>query len=813
MQEKEIEDVFKKFLSRLNDEDKTYADLIQSMQHFNKRVKESVVETKLLTGIIRKQNASYTDTEEVMSNYRKAVAEIGDALTEEEKRVRDIEANKAKDEGLRAVREKNILAAKQNFAVGIMNVTQQVVTGVATATADLVKSMQNNTGGVGFATSGLKLGVDAITGAITTTTSSISHLGTALSIMSKSIFGKVGGLVIEAAGSAVGGSAKVASEAVKAGIDILSREIEKAMETYSAAASAGAIFANGATEFRKASHDAGLSVVTMSNIIKNNSESLYVSGLNLGAATKKISDVFKVGSENFKRSLFNLGYSLEEQGALIAETMKYLSIAGADLRSLDNNTIRIETEKYAMNLKTISAITGEDAKKRMEESRRAMANSAIQEKLAKMDPETRKKFQVDLAKVDENLKQQVLQLIVFGNVLEHNLASAIGIAPEVGFALEKVANSLGKGGTEADEAVTAFKSTFKAAVDAGKFSQLGIAALSPIASQAAEVDKTLQSLTLGAQQGSKIVGGVSEIVSSLTSMKNTSDELTGNLSTLNIQAASLTSTLEKRLNEHLPKFATFLEQVNNAMIKFVDDAGKWLSGKNTSVDKAEQPGLSRETITNIGTGMGAILGVLRGAAAGAAAGAPAGPMGMAVGAGAGAFAGYGVGELTGIAMEKAVYPAISYIKSLFSSREGKAFGGISSGPNTGYLEKLHGTEAVIPLPDGKTVPVNLTFPKDINYIAPEPKERMLFTRDLNLDKLTTQVSLVKNSIDELTNNMPTLTIPPEFKTSMELSNASLKEVIREQTVLIRDYNEKLERLLSVATDNKNINQQILNATY
>ena len=32
-------------------------------------------------------------------------------------------------------------------------------------------------------------------------------------------------------------------------------------------------------------------------------------------------------------------------------------------------------------------------------------------------------------------------------------------------------------------------------------------------------------------------------------------------------------------------------------------------------------------------------------------------------------------------------------------------GGIATGPKSGYSATLHGTEAVIPLPDGKTVPV------------------------------------------------------------------------------------------------------------
>jgi hypothetical protein len=45
--------------------------------------------------------------------------------------------------------------------------------------------------------------------------------------------------------------------------------------------------------------------------------------------------------------------------------------------------------------------------------------------------------------------------------------------------------------------------------------------------------------------------------------------------------------------------------------------------------------------------------------------------------------------------------------ALFSDGKGQAMGGISTGPVSGYTEVLHGTEAVVPLPDNKTIPVSL----------------------------------------------------------------------------------------------------------
>jgi len=50
------------------------------------------------------------------------------------------------------------------------------------------------------------------------------------------------------------------------------------------------------------------------------------------------------------------------------------------------------------------------------------------------------------------------------------------------------------------------------------------------------------------------------------------------------------------------------------------------------------------------------------------------------------------------------------IESIKRLKEGSEFatGGISTGPDSGYNVKLHGTEAVVPLPDGNSIPVSLT---------------------------------------------------------------------------------------------------------
>jgi len=51
------------------------------------------------------------------------------------------------------------------------------------------------------------------------------------------------------------------------------------------------------------------------------------------------------------------------------------------------------------------------------------------------------------------------------------------------------------------------------------------------------------------------------------------------------------------------------------------------------------------------------------------------------------------------------------------SGEGHAKGGVVTGSKQGFPATLHGTEAVVPLPDNKAIPVNLTMPKSLTRIV------------------------------------------------------------------------------------------------
>lgn len=71
---------------------------------------------------------------------------------------------------------------------------------------------------------------------------------------------------------------------------------------------------------------------------------------------------------------------------------------------------------------------------------------------------------------------------------------------------------------------------------------------------------------------------------------------------------------------------------------------------------------------------------------------------------------------------------------------GYQYGGVASGPKSGYMSMLHGTEAVIPLPGGRSVPVEMTGMSD-------KIGEQVGMMSAQLDRLDEMVSLMRTSND------------------------------------------------------------------
>ena len=462
-------------------------------------------------------------------------------------------------------------------------------------------------------------------------------------------------------GEALSAFSNAVSDAAKFAIKTLTTEVEKQISSYHIMTSAGAMFTDGMTGMMKTSGDAGISIKTMSDIVKNNSESMYRSGMSIAEATKKVGKTYREGGDQFKNSLINLGYSIEEQGGLITETMQYMKIAGRNVEAMTGGEIAAATQSYATNLKMIAGITGEDAKKKVDQAREASANAAVQAKLAQMDEKTREQFILDLAVVPDALKAAVMQQKVLGAVVDKNANIMMATVPGLAGNIKGFADGLGQGVDGMGKHKEALAKNIEMANKEGSSTAaMGIASIAGLSGSAVEASNALTQLTLSLQKGALKEGDTSKLRKEVEGTKNTTDATANEFAKLQIQGAELTATLEKGVNVHLKEYGRLLAATNEQMIKGLGKAG---SAINDLVSDGPNWGGAAKGAMSLGT-TGALIGSMV---------AP-GP-GTAIGGGIGVAAG-GIAGALGV---------------------GFADGGIASGSPAGFMEKLHGTELVVPM--------------------------------------------------------------------------------------------------------------------
>ena len=310
---------------------------------------------------------------------------------------------------------KNIELAKQSWekfgAVSTklgVDLTRQLLS----STGSILKGIQSGSDGIQMATSIATAGLGMMNTGIQGAAGAGAAAGEAMAAMGGKA--RVAGLALQGLSMAAGLAGKAFTEYEKFKIEFMSKEAEKTVSSFRALSSSGAMFAEGLDGARQATKETGLSMDTLSNIQKNNAQSISSAGLGMAAGFKLMTKTFSgpAGAE-MKNSLMNLGYTFEEQGELVSKTMEQLRRSGQDPLKAD---IQASTREYAVNLRTIAAITGKDAKARMEQAKKVETMAAVRAKLMKMEREgnagASQKFRDAVAKMDEKDATSFSQMFV-----------------------------------------------------------------------------------------------------------------------------------------------------------------------------------------------------------------------------------------------------------------------------------------------------------------------------------------------------------------------------------------------------------------
>lgn len=705
---------------------------------FVKTMREAGSATKIFQNIITGQRVDFAEAA------KKARDEL-DRLSEQYKQSESEEAKRQileqQRETKRAAMFNSFGAAMTNASLGLIKFGKTTLDSVGSAGAQLARSLQSSGNGMQMGAGLLTAGVDLANSAAQGLSGGITSLGTGMMTFLKGPW-KMLGAGVTGLGAILGGLSNSVARLAKFGIDVLQVELERTLRGFRETTRSGALFADGLEGMRRAAGAAMLTVEQFANVLSKHSEDLALLGFGVTKGAQRMGDVMVKGGDRMRIQLLNLGYSFEEQAGLVAETMSMMRGMGGPLRATDAEIVE-QTTKYAESLRLIAGITGEDAKRKMDQAKQQARVLGFQQWLAGKDEKQRQNIIAAMSQMTDLDRKNFMDRAVLGTVVNKEGAifeSTIKGARQRGEDFYRMAEQGNLNAESAARLIAESGSVIKESTMGQK--SLGIAAYVLGGQLGVVADGMLQNV----EQAQKYTAdSVAAMVEAVKQQKETTNDLTKSLNEAATAAQKMAIDFQKLLDPFLKMYADVTKMMMTQIQETFEEMRKQIVGMVTGEkvpenkrmqefkkgvgEKAAETEAVGSTVKNIGfgaMGLGALT-TLAGLATtftgfGAAAGVPlmaAGGKMMLGGAGV-AVAGKTV-EGAGEFAKQQVEQESNFLRDI-----GKMFGyrrgGVSRGPDEGYLQKLHGTEAVIPLPDGKEIPVKLDIPRTMVADIAKPGE-------------------------------------------------------------------------------------------
>lgn len=510
---------------------------------------------------------------------------------------------------------------------------------------------------------------------------------------------------IPVVGGAVGGVVDALSTAAKAAIDfaasvlkmanqVFANEFKKSADMLHNFTKAGASFAGGMLEMRNIAHDSGVGMETFSKIVSTSGEEIRTMGLNqadgaraVAAGMKALTSTVGNSGNNLRDEMLALGYTYEEQGAIVAQMGAQMKAQGQNIKNLAPSELARQTKEYATNLKVISDITGQDAKKLQEKARAESMRGAL---MGKLDANQQKAFKDAHAtlmtlgpEAGPKMQQALMQMLAGGTVTDPVIAGNA----EAMEMIKKTAGQIQSGNV--DMVVETQKSTaeFANAVRANGESATSTAAL--MSSSFSGVGKDMATFGDSIRAFSNLEADAAEKSKEAAIKQSESrDSLTKSYQQITDQMVTIQNKMEEFATQNLPAYASILaenakktsEMMMTAVGLASEGIGAAMERLGSIKDAMPEPSTKDKMLA---AGEGAVTG----AAAGAVVGSLVPVIGTAVGTAVGGLIGGTIGW--------------------FKGNTGKnAMGGISEPGKLNVFGEA-GPEAAVPLPDGRSIPVTL----------------------------------------------------------------------------------------------------------
>jgi hypothetical protein len=443
---------------------------------------------------------------------------------------------------------------------------------VASAFKNIAVTALSSGDGIATAGAAMTAGIDLANKTVQVGANSMKDIGGQMAQMGGKA--KYAGVGLSLLGGAVGMAADGLSELAKAGIQFMIKETQKSIETFRSMSQSGAMFADGAVGMRLAAKDAGMTLQDFSKVTSQNKEIFAKMGMGVSSGTQRLSGAMKAGGETMQKELFALGYSMEDQGNLMAQTMAAMSDPTGKLKA-SNEEVAARAKKYAQDLAMLSALTGEDMKAKQDKIKQENLELAVAQKLAKMDPKQKAEFEAMQATLNDTQRRQLKERMVYGTVISADLAVMEATSSNLKQQGDEVYQAY-KDGTASAEKGMELRSKFdqKIAKDALGQESLAAAGMAGVGGAAGDAVKGFATLVT---EGNKFTEeGIKETKRILEERKNqaSTDPMVG----VQKAANDFQVALEDLASQHIGDFAGHLKTTMGMITESVTAASKALKG-------------------------------------------------------------------------------------------------------------------------------------------------------------------------------------------------------------------------------------------
>lgn len=477
---------------------------------------------------------------------------------------------------------------------------------------------------------------------------------------------------------------------------VLEKEFQKRAIQLFSFMSVGGSFAGGMTEMGQLANESGVGIDTFTKAVVAARPSIIAMGLSVGDATRLLSKnmaalgttVGKSG-KTVRDELLALGYNYEQQGIVLAQYMAQLKSTGVNLAAVAPATLAKQTEQYAKHLKVISDITGQDAAKLMDQARAETQRGALMATLSSKQIRAFQDAYATLAALPDQqgpkLQAALAQMLAGGTVTDPVIAGNQFIMNMLKQTAAQVSagniNMVTATQSNLGQAAIAYRAAGESATDFAALMNPG--GTSSVAQGMATFGNALRQYRYDPT-------AAEASMTAADGQASASDALTGSYVSLTSTMNDFQNVMESLAQQALPTYAKVMASAAATTAGFVTTGIKLVLGQIGFLEAVKN-------ITGFNLNVPGLTSVIGGSA-------PSAADVQNTGSGAGAS----LASAQSSSTQAPTQGQAGSLQGTYSPPPPKAAtGGILSGSVSGYSATLHGTEAVVPLPDNRSIPVTL----------------------------------------------------------------------------------------------------------